>query len=175
MIIWINGTFGVGKTTTSTGLVERVPTLRLFDPEWVGYMLQSNLRDLAFDDFQELAAWRALVPVVAHQIIGLTGQDLVAVQTVLVEDYWRELRAGIDAHGHALFHVVLDADPESIRQRATDDQVDPGALQWRLDHVPTYLGARSWLLDAADLVIDTTSLGPDTVVDAIIAATPTRR
>ena len=44
-MIWINGTFGVGKTTTAEALVEAEPALRLFDPEAVGYMLMHVLKD----------------------------------------------------------------------------------------------------------------------------------
>ncbi len=51
MTIWINGTFGVGKTTTGKALVEAKPTLRLFDPEAVGYMLMDSLKDQTFSDF----------------------------------------------------------------------------------------------------------------------------
>jgi hypothetical protein len=45
VIVWVNGTFGVGKTTTATQLVSLSPELRLFDPEWVGYLLMNNLSD----------------------------------------------------------------------------------------------------------------------------------
>jgi hypothetical protein len=31
MIVWINGTFGAGKTTTAAALVELLPAARLFD------------------------------------------------------------------------------------------------------------------------------------------------
>jgi broad-specificity NMP kinase len=33
MLVWINGTFGVGKTTTAKALTDRLPGHRLFDPE----------------------------------------------------------------------------------------------------------------------------------------------
>jgi hypothetical protein len=88
VILWINGTFGVGKTTTANLIVQRAPVWRLFDPEWVGYMLRANLGDRDFADFQELPPWRALVPRVAYEIAALTGDGLLAVQTVLVEEYW---------------------------------------------------------------------------------------
>lgn len=67
-MIWINGTFGGGKTTAGLALVEGIPALRLFDPEVVGYMLAHSLKDQAFTDFQDLPAWRALVPATALEI-----------------------------------------------------------------------------------------------------------
>ncbi|MEP7025229.1 MAG: hypothetical protein ABJB47_15815 [Actinomycetota bacterium] len=42
MIIWLNGAFGAGKTTTATLLSELVPASRVFDPETVGYMLMAH-------------------------------------------------------------------------------------------------------------------------------------
>ena len=84
MIIWINGTFGVGKTTTSE-IVADTTEWRTFDPEHVGYMLAANLRDQQISDFQDLAPWRSLVPTVAEELFRFTGQPLIAVQTVLVD------------------------------------------------------------------------------------------
>jgi len=39
VIIWLNGTFGCGKTSTAAELHFLVPFSRLFDPETVGYPL----------------------------------------------------------------------------------------------------------------------------------------
>src|SRR5690606_22757570 len=122
-----NGTFGVGKTTTATALGAAQPVLRLFDPEWVGYMLKANLQGIDIYDFQDLAAWRQLVPVVARHIWEISGQPLVAVQSVLSEQYWSELRVGVEAVGLDLVHVVLDADDDSLRSRICGDEVERGA------------------------------------------------
>lgn len=94
MIIWLNGTFGVGKTTTARLLSQRDQRLRLFDPEWVGYMLRENLSDYPVTDFRHWESWRVLTPVVADELIRFSGQGLVAPQTVLEEDYWDELMSG---------------------------------------------------------------------------------
>jgi adenylylsulfate kinase-like enzyme len=37
VIIWLNGPFGGGKTTTASELHTLLPSSRLFDPEMVGY------------------------------------------------------------------------------------------------------------------------------------------
>ena len=62
MIIWLNGTFGAGKTTTGRQLAERLANARLFDPEEVGYLLMRTLEDHEFRDFQDLAPWRNWSP-----------------------------------------------------------------------------------------------------------------
>jgi len=43
MIIWINGTFGAGKTTTACELHKRKPNSTVYDPERFGYVLMANI------------------------------------------------------------------------------------------------------------------------------------
>ena len=91
MIVWLNGTFGVGKPATAAELARIMPGSRVFDAEIVGYMLMTILQDQTFSDFQDLPPWRTLVPVVTAEIERHTGQHLLAVQTVLSQPYWGEL------------------------------------------------------------------------------------
>jgi AAA domain len=170
MILWINGTFGVGKTTAAGCIRDQAPEWRLFDPEWVGYMLTENLRGIEVADFQDLAGWRRLVPLVAHEITRETHSDLIAVQTVLDEEYWCELRSGLVAQGLDVFHVVLDADEATLRSRITADEAERSAEAWRLDHIARYQAARPWLIAAADLVLDTSALAATKVADQVLQA-----
>lgn len=159
MIVWLNGAFGVGKTTTSGMLVAGDERLRHFDPEWVGYLLANNLADHPVSDFQHYPSWRRLVPVVADEIMRFTGQDLVAAQSVLVEDYWREMTQGLAELGHEVFHVVLDADAATLHTRIDADVVEPESVRpWRHCHVEAYRSALAWLRPAADLVVETADL-----------------
>lgn len=170
MIIWINGTFGVGKTTTGKALIADQDKLRFFDPEQVGYMLTRNLADQDIHDFQDLPAWRELVPVVARRIQEHTGQDLVAVQSVLDQNYWTELQQAFQDLNEPLLHVVLDADAQTLENRINNDDFEVGAKQWRLEHIEEYLNAREWMLRHADLVIDTRELEPTAIAAMINAA-----
>jgi predicted kinase len=170
VLVWINGPFGVGKTTAAQRVHERDSRWRIFDPEWVGYMLRAHLAGVSFDDFQDLPAWRTLVPVVAHEVMKHTGDDLIAVQTVLEEQCWRELRVGLASHEIAVTHVVLDADGDALRDRIAADHNDTTAAAWRLDHIGAYDAARSWMLADADLVIDAATAPPKAIAEAILAA-----
>ncbi|WP_127480210.1 ATP-binding protein [Nocardioides pantholopis] len=160
MIVWLNGAFGAGKTTTSGRLVTLSARLRAFDPEWVGYLLATNLADHEVSDFQHYPSWRRLVPVVADELVRVTGQHLVAAQSVLVEEYWQEIRAGLAGLGHDVFHVVLDADAQTLHARIDADQEQPERIRpWRHRHVDAYQTALDWLAPSADLVIDTGTHG----------------
>lgn len=167
VIVWVNGTFGVGKTTTGRLLVRQDPHLRLFDPEWVGYMVVNNLTDHDVKDFQDLAPWRRLTPLVADELMRFTGQDLVVVQTVLNESYWHELESGFAEQGQSILHVVLEAEGAVMQRRITEDQEEAQATDWRLKHLRIYDLARPWLVGKADLVLDTSALTKTQVADKV--------
>jgi hypothetical protein len=172
VLLWLNGTFGVGKTTTARSIESGSDRWRLFDAEVVGYMLRTYLDGVAFNDFQDLAAWRRLVPSVAKEVVALTGADLLVVQSVLVEHYWSDLMGGMNDEGLEVFHVLLDCDESVLRERIVQDAEDPGAAGWRLDHLSFYRAARGWMTAAADLVVDTSSADPTAVAQRVLEALP---
>ncbi len=145
MILWLNGAFGVGKTTIAEAIRKRAPAWRLFDPEHVGLLVAMNLAGVEFADFQDLPPWRSLVPLIASEISDFTGDDLLVVQTVLVRDYWKEIQAGFGNRNQEVVHVLLDVPAMVLEARIRDDDVERSAEKWRLDHVNTYESAKSWL------------------------------
>ena len=169
MIVWLNGTFGAGKTTTAGRLLPLVPGARLFDPEFVGYMLQPFLEDHPVSDFQHWPPWRNLVVATAAELAGFTGQHLIAPQTVLSRDYLDQIFTGLRAAGLPVFHVLLDADEAVLRRRIEGGDE---ARQWRLDHLTEYRAARAWMTAAADLVVDTAQLAPEQVARQIAGVLP---
>ncbi|MGB3440374.1 MAG: AAA family ATPase [Actinophytocola sp.] len=167
MIVWLNGTFGAGKTTTAAKLVGLLPSARFFDPEQVGFMLRHVLRE-PVHDFQDLPPWRGLVRETARQVLAHTGGTLVAPQTILAEDYAREIFDGLAADSVPVHHFVLHTNEDELVHRIEHDTADPGARQWRLDHVKAYFAAVPWL-HASGTVVDTTGRTPDEVAHAIVS------
>ncbi|NGN69016.1 ATP-binding protein [Streptomyces sp. A7024] len=158
MIVWINGTFGAGKTTTARELEQLLPDARIFDPEMVGTMLRYGVTQLPeHTDFQQLEPWRPLVVATADQLLRSWGGTLIAVQTVLHEPYWEEIRGGLEQRGIPVRHFVLDADRATLETRIMGDT--PDIQRWRLDHLDAYEAARPWLRRAGT-VIDTGALTP---------------
>ena len=169
VIVWLNGTFGAGKTATAAALLPLIPQARLFDPETVGYMLQPNLADHPVSDFQHLAPWRPLVVATATELARYTGEHLIAAQTILNRDYLAEIITGLQAAGAAVFHILLDASDDTLRRRI---EASAEARQWRLDHLTEYRQARGWLRHEADLVLDTTLLTAAQAAREIASALP---
>ena len=169
VIIWLNGTFGCGKTSTAAELHSLVPSSRVFDPETVGYMLQPNLADQPVSDFQHWPPWRPLVVATAAELARFTGQHLIAPQTILVRAYLEQIFAGLRDAGLDVFHIVLDAGEEVLQQRIRGSAE---AQAWRLDHLAEYRSSRAWMIRAADLTVDTNCRTPAEIAHQIASALP---
>jgi hypothetical protein len=66
MILIINGSFGVGKTTVGRLLRRQIDGSSLYDPEWAGSILMRlpsviKLSGSGTDDFQDIDLWRKSV------------------------------------------------------------------------------------------------------------------
>jgi len=166
VIVWLNGTFGAGKTAVATELVGLLPAARPFDAEQVGYLLRGIPGLPALGDFQHWPPWRGLVVETARQVLEYVGGTLVVPQTVLVRRYWVEIRAGLAAAGIPVRHVLLHADQAELTRRIDCDT--ESNRRWRLDHLPEYRGALGWLRAEAE-VVDTTALTPAEVAGRIAA------
>ncbi|WP_206788835.1 AAA family ATPase [Amycolatopsis sp. MtRt-6] len=148
MIVWLNGTFGAGKTTTASELAGLLGA-RTFDTEFVGYLLRTAFPEHE-GDFQHLPLWRPLVVENTARVHEHAG-TLVVPQTILVEAYAREIFDGLAGRGVPVAHFVLDAEPAELRRRI-EESADTVARQWRLDHVDRYGEALPWLRRAATVV-----------------------
>jgi hypothetical protein len=159
VIIWLNGTHGAGKTTTSTLVQQLVPDSRVFDAEQVGGTLMSISPGLPpTGNFQDWPPWRPLVVETAYRVLDYVGGTLVIPMTVLVEQYWREISTGLAEHGIPVRHFLLHADQATLRTRI--DEHEQGSSPFRLSYLEPYAqAARGWLHREAE-VVDTTHLTP---------------
>jgi predicted kinase len=174
-VIWLNGTFGVGKTTTARELVKRVSGSRLFDPEEVGYMLGHFMVHEPVDDFQEWPLWRRLLVLTLVELLGHAKGPLVVPMTLLRRDFAEEIFAGLADRGVSVEHVLLHAGEQVLRRRIEDSDEHPGdpaasegTRRWRRSKVEDYLAAHHWMSAAAH-VVDNSTATPDEVADAVYA------
>lgn len=130
MIVWINGTHGVGKSRTAALVQQLIPNSRVFDAEKVGGTLMDISPGLPpTDNFQHWAPWRPLVVETARRVLEYIGGTLVMPLTVLVEGYWRETSAGLATYDIQIRHFVLHADQDVLRGRILGDHaVSPFAF-----------------------------------------------
>lgn len=167
MIVWLNGTHGAGKTTTSALVQQLLPDARVLDAEKVGEVLMDIKPGLpATDNFQHWEPWRRLVVETARRVLEFTGGTLVMPMTVLVESYWREISDGLTEHGIPVQHFVLHADQATLRDRIQNDKV-LGPSAFRFAYLEPYAeAAHTWLHNEAE-VIDTTHITADQAAQQI--------
>ncbi|EFL13615.1 NUDIX hydrolase [Streptomyces sp. C] len=162
MIVWINGTFGAGKTSTARELAGLLPDSSLYDPELIGDALRRLLppkRLAEVDDYQDLPIWRRLVVDTAAAMLAELGGVLVVPMTLLRQEYRDEIFGGLAARRIPVRHVLLAPEETILRERIATRQ-EPGApevvdvrvRQWAYDHIPAYRQALGWLSADAHLV-----------------------
>ncbi|WP_042390668.1 NUDIX hydrolase [Streptacidiphilus melanogenes] len=168
MIVWLNGAFGVGKTTTVRELQQLIPGSRVFDPEDIGTLLRDRLlrpgspaRPDGSADYQDLVAWRRLVPDALAALHAELGEDVLLIVPMALhrQDYRDEMFGALASRCIDVHHVVLHAEETVLRKRIEHDGAEPGARERRLAHLDVYTAALPWLRDDAAFV-DTAELTP---------------
>jgi predicted kinase len=130
VFVLINGAFGIGKSTAARELRSLVPQSVIFDPEWVGLILQ-RIPGRRIPDFQDLASWRRLT------VVGARCAEAVRTPVIIPMSfsnlaYLDEVRAGLAKSGRPVLHFCLTAPIEVVRERLTargEPQGDP-AWSW---------------------------------------------
>jgi len=180
VIIWLNGPFGAGKTTTVREFLKASPGLAELDTELLGYALRPALASRhPVGDFQEWPAWRRLVVTALTELARADVGDVVVPQTVVVEEYWDEITGTLVDRGIQVAAVTLHVEQaEHLRRIETDmlsrPEDDAGRLPaalWRRERRRDYDRALPWLR-ARTHVLDTTAITPEDVAEAVLAALP---
>lgn len=177
MIVWLNGPFGGGKTTTAAELDALLPEVVVFDPEQIGGAIAPTLGGIEpVPDFQDWRPWRELVVAAMVSLDRYTERTVVAPQTVVVEQYWDEIVSGLTAAGVEVRAFTLDSTPEEHERRIAGDTVTTATLEeikihdgyvgWRRHRAADYRAALPWLAERTE-VIDTTLLRPAEVAKEI--------
>lgn len=175
MIVWINGAFGAGKTTTARELIELIPNSALFDPEVIGRVLGQLLppkRLTEVGDFQDLPSWRRLVIDTAAAMLAELGGTLVVPMTLLRQEYRDEIFGGLAARRIPVRHVLLAPAETILRERIAGREVPPDLpdgetriRQWSYDHIEPYKAALAAWLTSDAYPVGTGALSPyDTAV-----------
>jgi hypothetical protein len=173
-VLWVNGPFGVGKTTSCRALRDADRSWRLADPEILGIYLR-EAEQQGRGDFQDLAGWPRLV-VAGIAALEPTPQRPVAVpMSVLDARVWVGVRVHLEAAGLSVRHVILTADPHELERRIEAGFTGPGAEQgsdaaraWRRERAAAFAAALDWL-PTAGTVLDTTGLSPAEVASRLLS------
>ncbi|NQV89164.1 MAG: AAA family ATPase [Parcubacteria group bacterium] len=128
MIIFINGSFGSGKTTTAELLEKQIPNSMIFDPEEVGFFLRNVLGEIdpQPDDFQHYKLWRSLTVEMAKRLLDEYDKVLIMPMTIWRKEYFDEVITGLRAIDQKTYHFCLIASPSTIQKRLHGRGQGPG-------------------------------------------------
>jgi broad-specificity NMP kinase len=127
VVIWLNGPFGVGKTTVSQHLVQRIAGSRVVDPERIGFVIKRTFWRGA--DYQDVGLWRRLT---VRQIARRSRDGTVIVPMTVVD------RAVFDEITSGAQVFALVASRQALEERiATSGEAEA----WRRQQLDRCLAA----------------------------------
>ena len=164
MIIWINGTFGSGKTTAAYELQKRLKNSFVFDPERFGYVLMRNVpKEISKDDFQDYPIWRETNYSLLKQVTESYKGIIIVPMTLTNEEYFKEIIGRLRADGIIVKHFTLSASKETIAKRLRKRL--EGENSWAYQQMNTRLSSLS--KETFQEHIHTDSLSIEEVVETI--------
>lgn len=118
MIIWLNGAFGSGKTTTAFELNKRLSKSFVYDPENLGSFIRHNIpKNLHKDNFQDHDQWRYfnydLLKYIAKSYDGI----IIVPMTIINIEYYQEIIERLKKDGIRLDHYILYANKKTLNRR----------------------------------------------------------
>lgn len=172
MIIWLNGNFAAGKTSTAAELHAMWPGSLLLDPEVIGVALRAvTPRQAVVRDFQDIQLWRELVVTTCAGLVAEWGRPLIVPMTLLRPDYFREVVVRLQEDGVDVRHFCLIAPVDVLRARArrrAEEGQHGDDLTWLEERWAAY--------DAVDPLfgehIDTTNASAHDIAVSIAAKMP---
>ena len=122
MIVLLNGSFGVGKTTVARLLRGRLAGSALYDPEWAGFVLMRlpswvKLAGSGTDDFQDIALWRRSAVAGTRLFRYFALGPVIVPMAFCRRAYFDEVVAGLRRLDPELRVFCLKASLATVRQR----------------------------------------------------------
>lgn len=118
MIVWINGTFGSGKTTIAHELDRRLEKSIIYDPERFGFVFMKNVpQEIAKSDFQDYPLWREANVKLLKRIENEYDGTIIVPMTLTTDKYFDEIIGVLRRDGVDVEHFTLVASKETIQKR----------------------------------------------------------
>lgn len=168
MIYWINGAYGVGKTTVAVQLKGLLRNAHIFDPELVGNGIRDNYPEALFrDTFEQYPLWLELNYKLLKDLSEKHDGDIIAPMTLLREESYEAIIKKLVDSRIDVRYIWLDADAETLRYRMVDlGREKPDS--WCVAHIPACLDAQA--VDRHAIHVDTIGKTPDEIAAEIAAA-----
>jgi chloramphenicol 3-O-phosphotransferase len=125
MIIMLNGSFGIGKTTVAKLLRNSLPGSMIYDPEWAGLVLMRlpkwiKLKGSGLDDFQHIELWRRSAVDGIRVFRLLASGPVIVPMTFSRRAYFDEVMMGVKRLDLELRAFCLKASLPTVRRRLAE-------------------------------------------------------
>ncbi|MEA4824733.1 MAG: AAA family ATPase [Clostridiaceae bacterium] len=165
MIIWINGAFGVGKTSVAENLSKKLQNSYIYDPENAGGFIWNNTPASMSrkGDFQDIPLWRIINRHMLSYIIKCSDVDLIIPMTMVNKAYYNEIINDVSEAKLTIWHFILTAPRDTIVKRL----LGRGESQdsWAVRQMDRCIKG---LADMDGIFIDTENRSIDNITDIII-------
>ena len=119
MIIWINGPYGVGKSTLARKLHAINPNSFIFDAEAVGNAVRDNLPRERFNGyiFEGYPMWFTMCASLLHDIAKDFSGDIYVPMTLVYADSFSKIEQPLAARGYTVKHILLTSTYDVVHNR----------------------------------------------------------
>ena len=169
MIYWLNGAYGVGKTTVAEALQPQLHNAHIFDPELIGNGIRDNYpANLFRETFEEYPLWLETNYRLLKDLYERYDGDIVVPMTLLREGSYAAIIQRLLDEGIPVKYVYLDADEAALKHRMIDSgREKPDS--WCVRHIPACLAVQA--ADTHAIHIDTVGRTPEDISQEIAALT----
>lgn len=122
MIVLINGSFGVGKTTVAKLLRDALKGSVIYDPEWAGIVMMrlprwSKLKGAGTGDFQDIDLWRRSAVAGVRLFRLFASGPVIVPMTFSSRPYFDEVVSGFRRLEPDLRVFCLQANLPTVKER----------------------------------------------------------
>jgi hypothetical protein len=134
MIVLINGSFSIGKSTVAGLLRDALPGSAIYDPELIGFVLMRTGRFLRLagsstDDFQDMPLWRRSVGAGIRLVGRIASGPVIVPMTFTSREYFDEVVSDLGSRGTSPRTFCLRASLGTIEKRLEKRKLDPNGRE----------------------------------------------
>jgi hypothetical protein len=137
MILMINGSFGVGKTTIAKLLRGSLRGSAIYDPEWIGFFLRRlpewiKLSGSGSDDYQDIVLWRRSAVAGVRLFRLFVSGPVIVPMAFSRRDYFDEVVRGIEHFDSELRVFCLKASLATVKRRLVErgTKIEGPGTEW---------------------------------------------
>ena len=166
MVVWINGPYGVGKSTLAEKLHERDPESFIFDAEAVGNAVRDNLPRALYNGavFEAYPLWFSFCAELLRKISAGFGGHVYVPMTLVYKDSFARIAQPLAESGVAAKHILLVSTHEIVHDRILARGEDEGC--WCMENIDLCLKNQREFDDV--IRIESTGKTADELADEVL-------